>query len=230
MAKISIIIPIYNSERYLSRCIQSVLNQTFSDFELVLINDGSIDESGKICDEFKEMDKRIHVIHQENKGVACARNVGLDWCFKYSHSEWITFIDSDDWVSAYYLETLYEPLIKTSLDLSISEIKKTKDETKKFHEISKEFSIVTPRDVYMQDDMTASVPTGKLYAKKLFRNIRYPVGKIHEDEFVTYKILFQVEKIVRVFEEIYAYYQHDSSITNVAWSMARLDKLEALEE
>ena len=104
---ISIIVPVYNTGKYLHRCIESILAQTYNDFELILIDDGSTDNSGKICDEYAKTDDRIVVLHQENKGQAVARNVGLDYVFEKDKSEWITFIDSDDWIHPKRVDYLY---------------------------------------------------------------------------------------------------------------------------
>ena len=115
MAKISIVVPVYKVEKYLYRCVKSILEQTFFDFDLVLVDDGSPDSCGELCDEYAATDKRIQVIHQKNGGLSAARNSGIELCLKNSDSEWITFIDSDDWVHPRYLELLYEAAIETGL-------------------------------------------------------------------------------------------------------------------
>ena len=116
---ISVIVPVYNTEKYLRRCIDSILAQTYSDFELILIDDGSTDNSGKICDDYAEKDNRIVVIHQDNKGQAIARNVGLDYVFEKDNSEWISFVDSDDCIHGRYLETLLAAGIKNCVKISV---------------------------------------------------------------------------------------------------------------
>ena len=108
---ISIIVPVYNTEKYLDRCIQSILSQTYTDFELLLINDGSTDSSGAICDKYAEQDSRVRVFHKENGGVSSARNVGLD----NAKGEWVTFCDSDDWVENCWLDTFVENSENTDL-------------------------------------------------------------------------------------------------------------------
>ena len=107
MANISIIIPVYQVEKYLRRCLDSVIGQTYKDFDVVLVDDGSTDGSGEICNEYAAKDIRINVIHQDNKGLSAARNTGIEWSFTKSNSDWITFIDSDDWVCPQYLEALF---------------------------------------------------------------------------------------------------------------------------
>ena len=114
--EVSVIVPIYNVELYLSRCIDSILAQTFTDFELILVDDGSPDKCGEICDKYAAQDKRIHVIHKENGGLSDARNAGIEWTLNNTSCLWITFVDSDDWVHPEYLEILYK-VCKDFLDL-----------------------------------------------------------------------------------------------------------------
>jgi glycosyltransferase EpsJ len=117
MSIISVIIPVYKVENYLKRCLDSILDQTFPDFDCILIDDGSPDNCGKICDEYAKKDKRIIVIHQENSGVSVARNRGLEWAFKNSNSDWISFVDSDDFVDKSFLEYFYEATTKNDVDV-----------------------------------------------------------------------------------------------------------------
>ena len=112
MPQISVIVPVYKVEPYLRRCVDSILAQTFTDFELILVDDGSPDNSGAICDEYAQKDARVHVIHQENGGLSAARNAGIDWVFAHSDSQWLTFVDSDDWVHPEYLERLYHAVLE----------------------------------------------------------------------------------------------------------------------
>ena len=135
MPVISVIVPVYNVEKYLHRCVDSILAQTFTDFELILVDDGSPDNCGKICDEYAEKDSRIHVIHKVNGGLSDARNAGIDWAFANSNSEWVTFIDSDDWVDKYYLEYLYNSILTHKTKLAVCNYEKTYGE---------ELSIIIP--------------------------------------------------------------------------------------
>lgn len=112
MAKISVVVPVYNVEKYLCRCVDSILAQTFSDFELILVDDGSPDKCGAICDEYTKKDSRVYVIHKENGGLSDSRNVGIKWAIENSDSEWIAFIDSDDWIYEKYLEILLDGIYK----------------------------------------------------------------------------------------------------------------------
>lgn len=116
---LSIIVPVYNTEKYLNRCIDSILAQTFMDFELILVDDGSPDNCGAICDENAAKDSRVHVIHQENCGQSAARNAGIDWVFAHSDSKWISLVDSDDWVHPQMLERLYHAVLEHNVKVSI---------------------------------------------------------------------------------------------------------------
>ena len=228
MADISIIVPVYRVEEYLHRCVDSILAQTYPDFELILIDDGSPDSCGKICDGYAEGDRRIHVIHQTNGGLSAARNSGIDWAFANSSSEWLTFIDSDDWVHPQYLEVLLHAATKHNVSVSIGNALWTKDGQLP-DKIEAEPELWKTEDYYLEHNANATVAWGKLYRKECFLNIRYPAGKIHEDEYVTYRILFEFDQLSVVDQPIYGYFQNDRGITRRSWSPKRLDALEGLE-
>ena len=116
---ISVIVPVYNSEKYIARCVDSVLAQTFSDLELILMDDGSSDGSPAICDAYADKDPRVHVIHQKNAGVCVARNNALDWVFANSDSQWLFFIDNDDWMHPETLQRLYDAAMELNAKISI---------------------------------------------------------------------------------------------------------------
>lgn len=223
------IVPVYKTEPYLCRCVDSLLIQTFKDFDLVLIDDGSPDGCGKICDEYARQDYRVHVIHQENGGLSAARNAGLDWASANSGSRWISFVDSDDWVHPYYLEWLKRAAVQGNTRVAICGALWTAGEP--LSEPDEDaVAIYKPKDYYYKETVNASVAWGKLYNKACFQDIRFPVGRIHEDEFVTYKILFQQERLSVISAQLYAYFQNDSGIMRGKWTVKRLDALEAIEE
>lgn len=230
MSQISIIVPVYNVERYISRCIDSILVQSYDDFELILVDDGSSDSCGKICDEYAETDNRVIVIHQENAGLSAARNAGIDWAFRHSDSQWISFIDSDDWVHKEYLSCLFNAACDHNAAVSVCNFYKTNGETPESDQNSLISQLWPVERLFVEYNIVATVAWGKLYKKSFFDSIRYPVGKIHEDEFVTYQILFRNEQIAVVMEALYMYYQNPLSIMHSKWSTRRLDILEALEE
>ena len=226
MAKISVIVPVHDTEKYLSRCINSILAQTYSDFELILIDNGSTDSSGKICDGYAEADDRVVVIHQEDRGASGARNSGLDWAFENSDCEWVSFVDSDDWVHPQYLELLYNSAVK--YEISVCAYQTTTDSDIAYSNIHPEPQLVHSEDLYSNDITNFIVAWGKLYKKECFKSIRFPEGKLHEDEFVTYKILFCYETLPIIKDALYYYYQNTESFMHSEWDPARLVKLDAL--
>ena len=228
MPEISIIVPVYKTEAYLHRCVDSIINQTYTDFELILVDDGSPDTCGTICEEYASRDNRVHVIHQKNGGLSAARNAGIDWVFIHSDSQWLTCIDSDDWVHPRYLELLLSAVRRDHTNIAIGHAAWTFGDP--LSEIVPEGSkIWTSHDFYLEENVSATVAWGKLYKKTCFDSIRYPIRKLHEDEFVTYRILFEEDKISVLEGQIYAYYQNDDGIMHREWSPGRLDVLEALE-
>ncbi|MEE1057036.1 MAG: glycosyltransferase family 2 protein [Acutalibacteraceae bacterium] len=228
---ISVVVPVYKVEKYLSRCVDSIIAQTFTDFELILVDDGSPDSCGDICEEYAKNDKRIHVIHQENAGLSAARNTGIDWAFANSNSQWITFIDSDDWIYPRYLEVLLNAATDLKLPVSICGYMQTEGEVCN-NILSEKFNakVCNVEDFFINHNVNAVVAWGKLYKKECFKSLRYPVGKLHEDEFTTYKILFQFDNVAVIEAEMYFYFVNSESIMNSSWSPRRLDALEAYEE
>ena len=230
MPVISIIVPVYKVEPYLHRCVDSILVQSFTDFELILVDDGSPDNCGKICDEYAVKDSRIHVIHQENGGLSAARNAGIDWVFANSDSEWLSFVDSDDWVDPQYLSLLYQAVKNQQTNVSVTDyISATTD--KCFTEENYHFSsVLLEPESFWCNNKCSNVAWGKLYRKSLFIDIRFPVGKLHEDVFVTYKVIFAQERIALLDDKVYFYYTNPEGITGREWSLKRLDSLEGLEQ
>jgi len=230
MPKISVIVPVYKVEKYLHKCIDSILSQTFTDFELILIDDGSPDKCGEICDEYAKKDSRIHVIHQKNGGLSAARNAGIDWADTNSDSEWITFIDSDDWVHCEYLKQLYETAIFQLVDVCACNYSKFPDGKEPKERHTNEINLLAPEEIWCQKRVTMVIACGKIYRKKLWENIRYPLGRISEDEFTTHIILFGCKKIASIESTLYFYRQTPGSIMRAKWSPRMLDRIDALKE
>lgn len=218
MAKIGVIVPVYNAERYLKKCIESILNQSFQDFELILIDDGSIDASGKICDEYAEKNKNVRVIHSEHKGLAAIRNKGLD----ENTSEYIAFVDSDDYIDRNYLETLFQMMIRNEADLVISCGKNVADDAVNKTEESDfaadriEEHIAPKSEIYKRmfaDRQTITFAWGKLYHRNIFQTVHYPDGELYEDMKVIDKIIENSHRIVYTSYAGYYYVQTLDSIT-----------------
>lgn len=233
MDLVSIIIPVYNVENYINRCVRSVINQTYRNIEIILIDDGSPDNSGEICDEFANKDNRILVIHKQNGGLSDARNHGI----RKASGKYITFIDSDDWVSFKYIETLVYNIENYNAEISICGYISTANENYIFEEDKKigNITVLNSKQAiekqYDKDKVNYIVSWGKLYNINLFDNIEFPYGKIHEDEFTTYRLYSMANRIVATASKYYAYYQRNDSIMGSGFNVkARLDLIEALDQ
>jgi glycosyltransferase involved in cell wall biosynthesis len=212
---ISIIVPVYKVEPYLRRCLDSIINQTYTNLEIILVDDGSPDNCPHICDEYAAKDNRIVVIHKANGGLSDARNAGLEIC----KGDFISFIDSDDWVEPNYIDTLCKLLMENDADISIVSFEKTtspNNPCKHTQENDKKIEVLNPRDtvtkLFTSDRIIFVTTWGKLYKKHLFSNIRFPKGKLNEDEYVTYKLLYYSTRTVFQNIQLYNYFQHSGSI------------------
>ena len=230
--ELSIIVPVYKVEKQLEQCIRSILNQSFTNFELILVDDGSPDKCGEICDEYEKKDKRIKVIHKKNGGLSDARNAGLD----IAKGKYIGFVDSDDIIHPEMYERMYNFINKYNVDIVQCKFKKFKsiEDINKLSNINNtNIEYYTSKEAIMDmiDNNKINVNTwNKLYKRELFENERFPKGKIHEDEFLTYKLMYKSNKVAYINEELYYYYQNDNGIMNGSNLIKRLDRIEALEE
>ena len=229
---ISIIVPVYNVEEYVKRCVESILSQTYRDFELILVDDGSTDRSGEICENLKKEDGRILVFHQENSGLSAARNRGLS----EAKGEYITYIDSDDYVDEAYLEVLYSLASKEQAMVAVCgyQLVVENQEVEKYGEKCDEPHLLSGREAVKEivagNKRSMITAWGKLYHNSLRNLLVYPEGRLHEDEFVTYKVLYQAEQVVETPAPLYYYFQREKSIMNQGYNLRRLDKLIALHE
>lgn len=228
MPLISVIVPVYKVKEYIHRCVDSILSQSFESFELILIDDGSPDECGEICDSYAAKDNRVIVIHQTNLGLSEARNSGIDWTMNNSDSEWLTFIDSDDWVHKDYLKMLFESTRNYNVELSVCNCIKTTDSLVETFEPNDEAKLFSPEDFWCFRQYGGA--WAKLYKKKHFKEIRYPKGLLYEDIFVTYKLYFMQEKIAYLEAPLYFYFIRDDSITKSKWNPAVLSQIVGRKE
>ena len=227
---IDVIVPVYKVEPYLRRCVESILAQTFPHFTLILVDDGSPDACGAICDEYAEKDGRVRVIHRKNGGLSAARNEGIDRAFANGSGQWITFVDSDDWIRPDTLAHLYRAAQSNGVSVSVCGYRRTKDTAMSaFYASSAGTEVLSPEAFWCENYVNATTAWGKLYRKELFRKIRYPVGRIHEDEYTTYRILFSQDRIAVVRAPLYCYYQNESGIMQSKWTPAHLNTLDAYE-
>lgn len=230
MPKISVIVPVYKVEPYLHRCVDSILNQSYQDFELILVDDGSPDNCGAICDEYARQDSRIHVIHQQNGGLSAARNSGIDWAFANSNSQWLAFIDSDDWVHRDYLKLLLTAAEEYKAGVAMGDFHWT-GEYREDEDLSGASPLSMDAQQAMAEYYTLCTPAwSKIFRKDLFVKVRFPVGKLYEDAYVTHKLIFDAGCVAVYREKLCYYYNNPTSITRAKWSDRKLDSIEAHEQ
>ena len=215
-------------EKYLCRCVDSVLEQTYTNMEIILVDDGSPDNCPVMCDEYARQDSRVKVIHQENAGLSGARNAGIDM----AQGQWLAFVDSDDYLTADFLERLYQACVDTGSSLSVCRWEYVRGETIPEHGTG-ETRVYTGREMlanlYVPDGAYFVVAWNKLYRKELFEDIRYPLGRIHEDEATTYRIYDKVKKAAYVDRSLYGYFVTPVSITR-GFNPKRMDWVTAVAE
>ncbi len=230
MPTLSVIVPIYKVEKYLKRCIDSILIQDYTDFELFLVNDGSPDRCGEICKEYALKDNRIIIINKENGGLSSARNAAID----IMKGKYVTFIDSDDFIHPSMFSSMMKILENTNADISVCSFLRTSEDycsppniNNSYEELSNVESI---KKMYYSGGIAFITAWGKIYKSGLFENVRYPHGKYHEDEFTTYKLLYNAKKIIFTTDQLYFYYINPESIIQSSFSGKKLDALDAIKE
>lgn len=226
---ISVIVPVYNVEEYLEECIESLIKQSYEQCEIILVDDGSTDKSGRICDSYANRDARIKVIHKENGGLSSARNAGLD----IMQGEYIAFVDSDDFVHVDYLKDMKQLAQKYEADLVCCHF--TQGESCVWPEQGVDKEVVRRgKDILNkmnEDDVTITVVWNKLYKAEFFKKyaLRFEIGKIHEDMFMTPQVLNLCKVMVISDKQLYYYRIRSNSIMTSAFSVKRLQIFEALE-
>ena len=227
---ISVIIPVYNVELYIQTCMKSVLRQTYTNLEIILVDDGSTDKSGLICDKYKKEDKRIKVIHKKNGGLSDARNIGID----LSSGEYITFIDSDDAVDPDYIEYLYKIITEKCCQISLCSFQLEFENKKKRYLMGNgKEELLSTREclekILYHDQISVSA-CGKLYRRDLFNKIRYPKGKLFEDVGTTYKLILMAPFISCGYKCKYHYFIRGNSITTGSFTPRKLDLLQQADQ
>ncbi len=219
---ISVVVPVYNVEKYLENCVDSLLNQTYANLEIVLVDDGSTDGSGSLCDKCVERDPRIAVFHKTNGGLSSARNYGIE----KARGELIVFIDSDDYIAADTIEQLYHTMTLAGADISIISLTSSSELdsgiTDKFKSYNSEQAI---KEILLERAFSTSA-CGKLFKRGLFDNVRFPEGKIYEDYATVYKTFLAAKKIAFADTFKYFYVTNLSSITKSRFSEKRLQYFE----
>ncbi len=230
MPKITVITPVYNAASYLDRCLESLMAQTFSDFEVILVDDGSADGSGALCDLWAERDTRVRVIHQANAGQAAARNRALD----IARGEYIAFVDSDDYVHPRFLETLLSNLLDAGADVSVCRYLRTPNSREDADYVNRPILYGGPE--YVRRGLLGEIPCGvwllwdKLFRAECFREVRLPEGRINEDNATVYKILYECHHIVDTDAILYFYFENRDSTVLQTFRKKHLDWLLVPEE
>lgn len=208
---ISVIVPVYNVEKYLARCLDSIVEQTYQNLEIILVNDGSTDSSGEICHQYAERDSRVRLFHQENQGQSAARNVGLD----NMTGEYIIFVDSDDYISTRFVEILLNAQQKSQAPIVSSNYFRVSEENDEAEFQAATLDNQIPYKLLSRDDVFCvsggkkaklqEVIVSKLYKKTIFENLRFPIGKIYEDAFLFPKIFWRADTVLHLDSGLYAY-------------------------
>ena len=227
--KLSIIVPVYKVERFLDKCVESILAQTFSDFELILVDDGSPDDCGKMCDAWKTRDERLKVIHKENGGLSDARNAGIE----IAEGDYIGFVDSDDYIKPDMFEVLVKNLEQNNADISIcgymdvyaNGVRNESEDRSVFAWNQKE----TIENILLGKLVSVHV-VNKLYKHELFATVRYPVGKISEDAYIVMDILDQIHTAVFTPYSAYCYNHREDSINTIKYREVDKTRIEAHEK
>lgn len=230
--KISVIVPVYNVEQYLEECLESICGQTYKNLEIILVDDGSTDQSGEICDRYAKRDGRVSVVHKKNGGLSDARNAGIE----VATGDCISLIDSDDYVSVHMMERMLGHMEKTKADVVICNFSDLYGERNIKERMFRCESEMTGRRAFQKlledGDAGYVVAWNKLYRASLFarEGIRYPAGYLHEDCFTTYKLFLKSEKVTFLNEPLYIYRHREGSITDCGKIRFRYDVVKAYQE
>ena len=224
---VSVIVPIYKVEKFLYQCVKTILQQSYENLEIILVDDGSPDNCGKICDEFATQDHRIKVIHKQNGGLSDARNVGID----VATGGYITFIDSDDYIMTDMIESLMSIIVDKNTDIAqcayircqadcFGSIKQGLSQSNKITVYSE-----SKMSAYVKENVISTASWGKIYKRSLFDGIRFPIGRLHEDVFTTYKLIHEAGSVAVTDYVGYVYRINENSITTSEFSPKKLDSI-----
>lgn len=220
--KISIIVPVYKVEAYLSECIESIIHQTYHNLEIILVDDGSPDKCGEICDQYAKKDERIRVIHKKNEGVARARNDGIE----LASGDYISFIDSDDWIAENAYEILYQGLKQFDADCAVGKCVTVVDKNGVLIPKKGKDSPVrceTAPEAVKHVLLVGSAVWNRLFKREVFRHIRFPVGRINDDEVVALHAYAECKRIVFLDQDTYYYRIRENSVTTSKFSIRNVD-------
>lgn len=232
---VSVVVPVYNVEKYICDCIDSIIRQTYTDLEIILSDDGSTDGCGRICDKYAEKDDRVKVIHAGNMGLSEARNRGI----RIASGDYITFVDSDDVLDRSFVQKLMHVMQEYHTDISVAAYRTFLDTAELAADGSNgetgDKEVLSEKCLYdveflKKETTCLTVAWGKLYKKQLFHDIWYPVGKLHEDTFTTYKLMDRADKVVYLKEKLYYWRENPDSISRGPFQIKHLDEADAYME
>lgn len=224
---ISVIVPVYKVEPYLDKCVSSIVNQTYTNLEIILVDDGSPDDCPAMCDAWAEKDRRIRVIHKSNGGLSDARNAGM----AVATGELMAFVDSDDWIDAHYIEYLYNALRQSNADISACDLREVYDDSvmTAFAEQMPQVEVSTSEEAIediLHNRRFRAVAWNKLYTRKVMTGERFETGRLHEDEFFSYRLYDKASRLAYIDLPLYNYRQRQGSIM-ASFSARHLDALDA---
>lgn len=226
---VSIIIPIYNAEQFLDRCLNSVIHQTYTKLEIILINDGSTDASSTICNTYAQKDPRIILINKKNEGVSIARNMGI----RQSSGDYIAFLDADDWIARNYIEHLMKPFDNENIDISICEYQICKEHTMQLSALSHSYQYRNARDYLLEGQQTGNfaviVPWGKIFKKEVIFGVSFPPRLHFEDEATVYKFFYNSNQIAECDYKAYYYFQSPNGLTKSIYPKHPEDAVKVFE-
>lgn len=228
MPKVSVIIPVYNVEQYVEKSIQSVLNQSMKDIEIILVDDGSTDASGKICDRYGKKEEKIVVIHKENGGLSSARNVGVE----AASGDYIGFVDSDDYIDSMMYETLYQMVERDSADVAVCGVYDVYKNGKVPQCVSQEAFVCNQEEMFghiLLGEKISGTVCNKLIRKDIAKELKFPIGKLFEDAFYSALLVQKIKKVSVTTEPMYFYVHRSDSITTCGYRRKDLDVIEAFE-
>ena len=225
---ISVIVPVYRTEALLPRCMDALLGQDFTDFELIAVDDGSPDNSGALLDEYAARDGRVRVIHRENGGLSAARNSGIE----AARGAYLAFVDSDDWVEPTFLSAMFEALTEEGADIAACGYVNDEGEKHRVYTVDRRVTFGSKEGLERMcyNDGYYVTAWDKLYKRELFDGVRYPEGKLFEDTATTFYLTDKAEKIVLATGLGYHYVVNPESITNGKWNPGKLDYIGAAEK
>lgn len=225
---ISVIVPVYNIEDYIEKCIESLINQTYSNLEIILVNDGSTDESGDICERYAKQDVRIVVLHKQNGGLSDARNYAMD----KAKGELIAFVDGDDWIHPQMYELMYVTMKLKNADIVTCSFEQHDEgfAEKHYRQENLDIKLLTGGEALCDIETPLVVAWNKLYRREIIADIRYPKGKLHEDEYVIHRIFYKCARIAVIDRPLYFYTIREGSIVSLMTTQRIDNSLEAFRD